>query len=75
MTPAGSDIQEHLTVNTASGNIHTMSLPADVVDELELSEFQLIHDTSRQRHGMNITRRCKYSQLFLIMGENIARNM
>jgi hypothetical protein len=28
--------QEHLTVFTASGNIHPMSLPAGVMDELEL---------------------------------------
>jgi hypothetical protein len=100
-----------------------------VMDELEL-EFQLIYDTSRQRHWwilpeavswmswnwrsnsttppsgpdtgeyyhrlchgwvgtrvpthpwhqpaatlVNITRCCKYSQLLLMMGENIARNM
>jgi len=27
--------QEHLTVFTASGNVHPMSLPACLVDELE----------------------------------------
>jgi len=34
------------------------------MDELEL-QFQLIHDTKY----------CKYSQVLLMMGENIARNM
>jgi hypothetical protein len=51
-----------------------MSLLAGVMDELEL-HFQLIHDTSRQRHWVNINRRCKYSQVLLMMGENIVRNI
>jgi len=48
--------QEHLTVFTASVNIHhcRCQLTATVV---------------------NITRCCKYSQVLLMMGENIARNM
>jgi hypothetical protein len=62
--------QEHLTVFTASGNIHTKSLSAGV-----MAELKLIHDTSRQRLGVNTTRYCKYSQVLLMMGANIARNM
>jgi hypothetical protein len=48
--------QEHLTVLTASGNIHQCRcrLAAALV---------------------NITRCCKYSQVLLMMGENITRNM
>jgi len=34
----------------------------------------LIHDTSQQQSVGNI-RSCKYSQVLLMMGENIARNM
>jgi hypothetical protein len=41
--------QEHLTVLTVCENILLMSLPAGVMKELEL-QFQLIHDTSQQRH-------------------------
>jgi hypothetical protein len=48
-----------------------MSLPAGVMDDLE----QIIHDTSLVTALVNITRSCKYSQVLLIMGENIARNM
>ena len=62
--------QEHLTVFTASGSIHNKSLPAGVMDE-----FKLIHDTSPQRLGVNTTRCCEYSQVLLMMGENIARNL
>jgi hypothetical protein len=46
--------QEHLTVFTASGNIHCSSKFANAV---------------------NITRCCKYGQVPLTTGENIARNM
>jgi hypothetical protein len=43
--------QEHLTVFTASGNIHQC------------------------RCHLNITRCCKYSQVFLMMDKTFARNM
>jgi hypothetical protein len=45
-----------------------MSLSAGVMDELKL-EFQPVTTL------VNITRSCKYSQVLLMMGENIARNM
>jgi hypothetical protein len=45
-------------------------LPAGVLDELKL-----IRDTSRQQLGVNTTRYCKYSQVLLMMGENITRSM
>jgi hypothetical protein len=61
--------QEHLTVFTASDSIQPNSLPAGVMDE-----FQLIHDTSRQRLVVDTTRCCIYSQVLLMMDENIARN-
>jgi len=32
-------------------------------------------DTSRQQTWVNTTRYCKYSQVLLMMSENIARNM
>jgi len=50
---------EHLTVFTVSGSIHSSLLPACVSNELKL----------------NTTRYCKYSQVLLTMGENIARNV
>ena len=37
------------------------------------TDFHLTHDTSRQQHS-NYIRSCKYSQVLLMMGENIARN-
>jgi hypothetical protein len=52
--------QEHLTVFTTSGIIDECRCQAGVMDELEF-----IPDT----------RCCKYSEVLLIMGENIARNM
>jgi hypothetical protein len=62
--------QEQLTVFTTSVRIHPKSLPAGV-----MNEFKLIHDTSRQRLPANTTRYGKYTQVLLIMGENIAQNM
>jgi len=48
--------QEHLTVFTVSGSVHSSCCrPAAT--------------------WMNGTRYCKYSQVLLMMGENIARNM
>jgi len=37
-----------------------------------MDKFQLIHDTATLVY---ITRCCKYSQVLLMMGENIAQNM
>jgi hypothetical protein len=44
-----------------------MLLSAGVIDEME---FLLIHDNSQQQH-----RSFKYSQVLLMIGEDIARNM
>ena len=63
--------QEHLTVFTVSGSIHPM--------------YRTPHNphtsvSTHPRHQpaatwVNTTRYCKYSQVLLMMGENIARNM
>ena len=50
-----------------------MLLTADVMDEMELA-FHLVHDTGRQQHRWTISEAVN-SQLLLMMGENIARNM
>ena len=50
--------QEHLTVFTVSGSIHT-----------SCCRHQLAAT------WVNTTRYCKYSQVLLMMGENIARNL
>jgi hypothetical protein len=42
-----------------------MLLPADVMDEMELSSMS----------STDNTRSCKYSRLLLMMGEDIARNL
>ena len=48
--------QEHITVNTASGNVHRCCFwPAAT--------------------SVDVTRSCSYSDMLLMMGENIARNM
>ena len=48
-------------------------LQTSVMDEMEIS-FDLVHDTSRHQHRWT-NRSCKYRQVFLMMGENVARNM
>jgi len=64
--------QEHLTVITVSGCIH----PSRCRLVMWMSwKFQRVYDTSRQRHWVNTTRYCNYSQVLLMMSENIARNM
>jgi hypothetical protein len=46
-------LQEHkTTVTTASGNNYTVMLSAAIVEELELIQFQLFHDSSRQQYGV-----------------------
>jgi len=77
--------QGHLIVFTVSGNIHRRHCRAGVVDEMEIdciysiwqysSYIHLTNDTSPAATSVNITRYCKYSQMLLMMGENIARNM
>jgi len=63
---------EHLTVFTVSGSVHPSC--CRLVSWMSWNwiwvQFQFIQDT-----WVNTTRYCKYSQVFLIMGENIARNM
>ena len=48
-------------------------LLADVMDEMEL-QFRLIHDTRRQQYRWTISD-AVYSQVLLMMSEDIARNM
>jgi hypothetical protein len=51
-----------------------MSLPAGVIDELELQvPAHLWHQLVETL--VHITRCCKHSQVLLMMGENIAENM
>jgi hypothetical protein len=40
-----------------------------------LKQFQLIQDTSRQQLGWTLQDTVNNSQVVLMMGENIARNM
>ena len=54
--------QEHLTVFTASGNIHHGWVPAHPWHQPAAT-------------CVNITRCCKYSQVLLMMGEKFARSM
>jgi len=50
-------IQEHKrTVTTSSGNHYTILLSAAIVEELELDQLQLFHDSSRQQYGVMVTR-------------------
>jgi hypothetical protein len=44
------------------------------MDEMELM-FHLIHDTGPPAISVDNIRSCKCSQVFLTMGEDIARNM
>jgi hypothetical protein len=56
--------QENLTLFTVSGNVHPKLLPAGV--------------SSRHQPAatwVNTTTYCEYSQVFLTMDENFARNM
>ena len=55
---------EHLTLFTVSGSVHP-------------SCCQLVSRMGQQPAAtwMNTTRYCKYSQVLLMIGENIARNM
>ena len=57
--------QERLAVFTVSGIFLPKMLPAGVFDELKL----------RFNSWVNTSRYCKYSQVLLMIGENIARNM
>jgi hypothetical protein len=56
--------QEQLTVFTLSGNVYP-------------SCCRLVSHSGRQSAAawVNTTRYCKYSQMLLMMGENIAQNM
>ena len=57
-------LQEHkTTVTTESGNRYTVLLSVAIVLELELIQFQLFHDSSRQQYGVTVTRCCSYSCL------------
>jgi hypothetical protein len=59
-----ADCQENLTVFTVSGSVYP-------------SCCRLVSRTGHQQAAtwVNTTRYCKYSQVLLMMGENIARNM
>jgi len=67
--------QEHLTVFTVSGSIHPSC--CWLVSWMSWNCFAV---STHPRHQLaaawlNTTRYGKYSQVFLMMGENIARNM
>ena len=67
--------QEHLTVFTVSGSVHPSC--CRLVSWIELKLNYVVCDASRQSAAtwVNTTRYCKYSQILLKMGENIARNI
>ena len=55
-----------------------MLLPAGVMDDMERvpwHEFHLVHDEQPAAISVNNIRSCKYSQVLLMIDENIARNM
>jgi hypothetical protein len=60
--------QEHLTVFTASGSIHVSC--CRLVSWMSYVSFNQPAAT-----WVNTTKSYKYAQVFLMMGENIARNM
>ena len=65
--------QEHLTVFTVSGSIHTGCCRL-----VSWMSWNFVSTHPRQRpagNWVNTTRYCKYSQVLLMMGENIARNV
>ena len=62
--------QEHFTVFTASDIVHLCCCRT-----VSWTRFQLVHDTGRQQHWWTISEACKYSEVLLMMSENIDRNM
>jgi len=80
--------QEHLTVFTASGSVHPSC--CQLVSRISWNwTMWIVRRTPHNPHSpvstysrhqlaatwVNTTRCCKYSQVLLMMGENIARNM
>jgi len=65
--------QEYLTVFTASGNIHQCRCRP--VSGMRWKAFPTHPWQQPAAALVNITRYCKYSQVLLMMSENIARNM
>jgi len=63
--------QEHLTVCTVPGSVHPR-----VYTPHNLHSSVSTHSGHQQAATwVNTTRYCKYSQVLLLIGENIARNM
>jgi hypothetical protein len=50
-------------------------LPAGVLDELKLQGSFNLMMIDKAASWVNTTRHCKYTQVFLMMGKNIGRNM
>jgi hypothetical protein len=63
--------QEHLTVFTVSGSVH----PSVYTPHNLHSSVSTHSGHQPAATWVNTTRYCKYNQVFLTMGENIARNM
>jgi hypothetical protein len=64
--------QEHLTVFTVSGIIHPSS--CRLVSWMSWNEASAFPRHQPAATWVNNTRYCKYSQVLLMMGDNIARN-
>jgi hypothetical protein len=64
--------QEHLTVFTVSGNVHPWC--CRMVSWMSLNAISTHPRHQSAATWVNTTRYCKYSQVLLMMGENIARN-
>jgi hypothetical protein len=62
--------QEHWTVFTVSGIVHTSCCRL-----VSWMSFQLIPKYQPAATWVKTTRYCKYSQVLPMMGENIARNI
>ena len=65
--------QEHLTVFTVSVSVHPSCCRLVLWMSWNCIPTHPRHQPAATR--VNTTRYCKYSQVFLMMGENIARNM
>jgi len=66
--------QEHLTVFTVSGGIHPRGYRLVCTPHKPHSSVPTQPRHQPVATGANTTRYCKYSQVFLMMGENIARS-
>jgi hypothetical protein len=66
--------QEHLTIFTVSGSVH-VSNSTGTACAIAVTPVRQLPSHVLDIADVNTTRYCKYSQVLLMMGENIAQNM